>query len=124
MGGTLRLRIHLGAYILQQLFNKTYRQIEYDVKDNAVYQLFCGCYVVKKWHCPDHTKIEEFRSRLAPETQQKLTNHISVIATRLGFSRSTELDFGSTIQNANMVYPSDISLLTKVGVMIKKFGVI
>jgi IS5 family transposase len=48
MGRPLRLRIHLGAYILQQLFNKTDRQIEYDIKDNAVYQLFCGRYLVKK----------------------------------------------------------------------------
>ena len=120
MGRPLRLRIHLGVYLLQQLFNKTDRQIEYDIKDNAVYQLFCGCYVVKKWHCPDHTKIEEFRSRLSPETQQKLANHLSVIATRLGFSKPTEFDIDSTIQEANMAYPSDVSLLTKVGAMTKK----
>src|SRR3990167_5005685 len=74
IGRPLKLRIHLSVYVLQQLFNKTDRQIEYDVKDNAAYQLFCGRGVVKKWHGPDHTKIEEFRSRLSPETQQKLAN--------------------------------------------------
>lgn len=120
VGRPLKLRIHLGVYILQQLFNKTDRQMEYDVKDNAVYKLFCGCEIVKKWHAPDHTKIEEFRSRLSPETQQKLANHLSVIATQQGFANSSELDIDSTVQEANMAYPSDISLLTKIGAMTKK----
>jgi IS5 family transposase len=120
VGRPLKLRTHLGVYILQQLFNKTDRQIEYDVKDNAAYQLFCGREIVKKWHAPDHTKIEEFRSRLSPETQQKLANHIAVIATRLGFANPSQFDIDSTIQEANIAYPSDISLLTKVGAMTKK----
>ena len=30
LGRALQLRIHLGAYFLQQLFNKTDRQTEYD----------------------------------------------------------------------------------------------
>lgn len=120
IGRPLRLRIHLGIYILQQLFNKTDRQMEYDVKDNAVYQLFCGHGIVKKWHCPDHTKIEEFRSRLSPQTQHQLANHIAVVASQLGFANSTQLDIDSTVQEANMAYPSDVSLLTKVGMKTKK----
>ena len=35
LGRPLHLRVHLGAYLLQQLFNKTDRQIEYDIKDIA-----------------------------------------------------------------------------------------
>ncbi len=67
MGRPLQLRIHLGAFLIQQLFNKKDRQTEYEIKDNAAYQLFCGRTVVKKWHAPDHTKIEEFRSRLSSD---------------------------------------------------------
>ncbi len=67
LGRKLQLRIHLGVYLLQLLFNKTDRQTEWEVKDNAAYQIFCGFSVVENWHCPDHTKIEEFRSRLSPE---------------------------------------------------------
>lgn len=74
VGRKLKIRVHLGVYLLQQLFNKTDRQIEYGVKDNAAYQLFCGLGIVDKWHAPDHTKIEKFRSRLSPETQRKLAN--------------------------------------------------
>lgn len=120
VGRPLRLRIHLGIYILQQLFNKTDRQIEYDVKDNAAYQLFCGREIVKKWHAPDHTKIEEFRSRISPETQQRLANHVAVIATQLGFTNASEMDIDSTVQEANISYPSDTNLLAKLAAKAKK----
>jgi len=120
IGRALMLRIHLGVYLLQQLFNKTDRQIEYDVKDNAAYQLFCGKGIIDKWHCPDHTKIEEFRSRLSPEAQQKLANHLAVLASKLGFAKAKELDIDSTVQEANMAYPSDVHLLVKLGIMAKK----
>jgi len=120
MGRPLRLRTHMGAYLLQQLFDKTDRQIEYDIKDNAAYQLFCGRNLVKKWHCPDHTKIEEFRSRLSPETQKQLANEIAKQAVDLGFADPTHIDIDSTVQEANMAYPSDINLLTQLGIKAKK----
>lgn len=120
MGRPLRLRLHLGAYILQQIFNKTDRQTEYDIKDNAVYQLFFGRFIVKKWHFPDHTKIEEFRSRLSPETQQRLANTIARLAVKLGFADSAHIDIDSTIQEANITYPNDSSLLCKLGNIAKR----
>lgn len=122
MGRPLRLRIHLGVYLLQQLFNKTDRQTEYDIKDNAVYQLFCGKTVVRKWHFPDHTKIEEFRSRLSPETQQRLGNAIAAHAVKLGFADSAHIDIDSTIQESNMSYPKDSNLLCKLGNMAKSIA--
>jgi IS5 family transposase len=120
LGRKLKLRIHLGAYLLQHLFNKTDRQVEYDLKDNAAYQIFCGIQIVDKWHCPDHTKIEEFRSRLSPDTQQKLANIIVKSAVKLGFADPKVIDIDSTKQEANMSYPSDASLLCKLAWKIKK----
>lgn len=120
MGRALHLRIHLGVYFLQQLFNLTDRQMEYAIKDNAAYQLFCGKFLVKKWHYPDHTKIEEFRSRLAPATQKKLSNEIAKQAVSLGFADASHIDIDSTVQEANMAYPSDIHLLTQLGIKAKK----
>jgi len=120
VGRPLSLRVHLGAYVLQQLFNKTDRQTEYGIKDNAGYQLFCGKDIVKKWNCPDHTKIEEFRSRLTAETQQKLANQLTRVATQLGFAKAEQLDIDSTIQEANMSYPSDVNLLGKLTAKVKK----
>jgi IS5 family transposase len=120
LGRKLKLRIHLGVYLLQQLFNKTDRQIEYDVHDNAAYQIFCGYGIVEKWHVPDHTKIEKFRSRLSPETQKRLANYMAFHSGRLGFGDPKDLDIDSTIQEANMAYPADSCLLKKLGLMCYK----
>lgn len=120
MGRPLCLRIHLGAYLLQQLYGLTDRQTEYGIKDNAGYQLFCGKFLVKKWHCPDHTKIEEFRTRLSPDTQRKLANAMANRAIGLGFANASHIDIDSTVQEANMSYPTDSHLLCKLGAMAKK----
>jgi IS5 family transposase len=120
LGRKLKVRTHLGVYFLQQIFNKTDRQIEYDVKDNGAYQIFCGRYIVADWHVPDHTKIEKFRSRLSSETQKRLANKITFHAVKLGFADCGKVDIDSTVQEANMMYPADSCLLKKLGVMCKK----
>ncbi len=120
MGRKLIIRIHLGAYILQRLYNLTDRQVEYGIKDNAAYQLFCGKSVVDTFNPPDHTKIEEFRNRLSPETGQILANETAKIAVELGFGDPRDVDFDSTVQQANIAYPSDADLMTKLAGMGKK----
>jgi len=122
LGRKLKIRTHLGVYLLQQLFNKTDRKIEYDVKDNAAYQIFCGRGIVDKWHAPDHTKIEKFRSRLSEETQKTLANHMVAHAVKLGFGDCSDVDIDSTVQEANMSYPADSCLLKKLGAMSNKVG--
>jgi IS5 family transposase len=57
LGRKLKLRIHLGAFLLQWLYHLTDRQVEWGLKDNAAYQLFCGRGGVEEWHAPDHTKM-------------------------------------------------------------------
>lgn len=120
LGRKLKVRTHIGVYLLQQIYNKTDRQIEYDVKDNAAYQIFCGRHVVKKWHAPDHTKIEKFRSRLSQETQKRLANKIAIHAVKLGFADCSEVDIDSTVQESNMAYPADSCLLKKLAAMSSK----
>jgi hypothetical protein len=114
LGRKLKLRIHLGAFLLQWLYNLTDRQVEWALNDNAAYQLFCGRGGVEEWHAPDHTKIEEFRSRLSPETQRVLANEVAVWATKLGFADPAQMDIDSTVQEANMAYPADAQLLRKL----------
>ena len=124
LGRKLKLRIHLAAYILQKIYNKTDRQIEQDIKDNAVYQLFCGKNIIKNWHCPDHTKIESFRSRLSPETQKNIANEIAVFAVKLGIADPSSLDVDSTVQEANITYPTDAKMLKKLGMIANKVAAI
>ena len=113
-GRKLLVRVHLAAYILQKIYDLTDRQVEYSLKDNAAYQLFSGKGIVTGWRAPDHTKIEEFRSRLSPETQRLLANETAKVAVALGFADPSETDIDSTVQEANIAYPADANLMTKL----------
>ena len=114
LGRRLCLRIHLGIYLLKHLKKWSDRELEEQLRTNALYQAFCGNGVVSRWHVPDHTKIEEFRNRLSPETHRALANQIAVWAVKAGFADPGHIDVDSTIQQANIAYPSDASLLVKL----------
>jgi len=116
-GRKLYVRTHIAVYLLQKMTDKKDRQMEWDLRDNAAYQIFCGAEIVGKWHVPDHTKIEEFRSRLSPETQKEIANLMAKNGVILGFGDPTKMDVDSTIQEANLSYPSDANLLVKLSVM-------
>src|SRR5215470_7172729 len=120
LGRKLTLRIHLGVLLLQWLYNLTDRQVEWALKDNAAYQLFCGRGLIDPWHTPDHTKIEAFRSRLSPATQRQVANVVAVWATELGFADPSAMDIDSTIQQANIAYPSDAHLMVKMVLLVHK----
>jgi transposase, IS5 family len=120
LGRKLRLRIHLGALLLQWLYHLTDRQVEWAIRDNAAYQLFCGRGVMDPWYVPDHTKVEEFRSRLSPETQRQAANVVAVWATELGFADPSAMDIDSTVQEANIAYPSDAHLMVKMTLLVNK----
>lgn len=120
LGRKLKVRVHLGAFIIQQLYNLTDRQIEYSIKDNAAYRSFCGYGIVENWHAPDHTSIEKFRSRLTPETQRLLANKVVQLAAQMGFADPGDVDIDSTVQEANMTYPTDAKMLRKLGTLAAK----
>jgi len=114
LGRRIYVRIHLAVYLLQTIFNKTDRQMEADLRENAAYQVFCGQGIVEGWSVPDHTKIEEFRNRLSPQTQKNLVNAIAKRAVELGFGDPSKIDIDSTVQEANIAYPSDSNLMVKL----------
>ena len=120
LGRKLKVGIHLAAFIVQQLYNLTDRKVEYGLKDNAAYQIFCGRTIVKNWHAPDHTKIEKFRSRLSPQTQRNLANKIAFQAEACGIADASQFDIDSTPQEANMTYPTDAKMLRKLGMLANK----
>ena len=114
LGPKMKVRVHLGAYLLQRIYNLTDRRIEYQIKDNAAFRLFCGHGIVEGWHAPDHTRVEKFRNRLSPETHRALANSIAQYAVTMGFADPREVDFDSTVQEANAAYPSDANLMCKL----------
>lgn len=87
--------------------------MERQLRDNAVYAVFCDKTFVHNWKIPDHTKIEEFWSRLSPETQCTLTNEIVKLAAKKGFANPAHIDIDSTVQIPDMQYPETINLLVK-----------
>jgi hypothetical protein len=78
-----------------------------------VYAIFCGKGAMKNWRCPDHTKIQTFRSRLTPKTQCALVNAIAKLAAKKGFAKPAYIDIDSTVQEPDMQYPATINLLAK-----------
>ncbi len=105
---------------MQKFFNLTDREAENTLRDNAAFRLFCGCSIIKNWHVPDHIKIEEFRSRLKPETQRKIANLIAVLAVKLKYANSAKLDIDSTVQEANISYSAVANFLVKIAVIAKR----
>jgi transposase, IS5 family len=67
-----------------------------------------------------HTKIEEFRSRLSPETPRQAAHAIAVWATRLGFADPSTMDMDSTVQEAHIAYPSDAHLMVNMTRLVHK----
>jgi IS5 family transposase len=114
LGRTLLVRMHLAVFILQKIYNKTDREIAQDLQDNVAYRLFSGDGIVQKWHTPHFTKVEEFRNRLSPETQLYIANAIAKQAVDLGFADPRKVDIDSTVQEANITYPSDARLMVQL----------
>ena len=114
VGRKIQIRPHLGAYILQSMFNLTDRETELRVKFDARWQIFCGQSEVTNWRAPDHTKIETFRNRLSAATHHALGTEILKSALAAGFTNPDWMDVDSTVQEANMSYPSDATLMTKI----------
>ena len=119
-GRKLYLRNHLGAYLLQKMFDKKDRNTEWEISDNAAYMLFCGRNLLQTWSPLDHTSISKFRNRLSPETHRNIANFMTKIGVDLGYGDPSELDQDSTIQEANASYPSDASLMVKAAEKIVK----
>ena len=101
-------------YLLQVRYKETDRGIEGRIKDTPVLQAFAGQGMCKKWKCPDHTKIEEFRNRLKPETHREIANYMAQLGYKLGYGDASWMDVDSTVQEANMAYPSDSQLMRKL----------
>ena len=120
LGRQLRRRIHLGAFLLQWLYHLTDRQVAWSIQDHAAYPLFCGQGLVNPWYALDHTKSDECRSRLSPETPRQIAHVVAVWATGLGFADPSAMAIDSTVQEANLAYPSDAHLMVTMVLLVNK----
>lgn len=114
LGRRLSLRSHLAVMILQTLLKETDRGMEKRIQHTPVLQVFCGKSVLPHWRCPDHTKLEELRNRLSPETHRAIGEYVLRVAQESGFADASWMDVDSTVQEANISYPADSILMKKL----------
>jgi IS5 family transposase len=114
VGRKIQIRSHLGTYVLQSMHNETDRGTEQRLKSDARWQVFCGLGTIPNWKAPDHTKIEKFRNRLSEATHHAIGTEILRSAKEAGFTKPDWMDVDSTVQEANISYPSDATLMLKV----------
>jgi transposase, IS5 family len=114
VGRKINIRKHLGAYVLQCLYNKTDRAMAADLRVNGLFRAFCGATFVEEWSAPHWTKIEEFRNRISRDNHHALGELILALAHKCGYCDPSWADVDSTVQEANMSYPSDARLMVKL----------
>jgi hypothetical protein len=57
---------------------------------------------------------------VTPETPRQAAHAIAVWATRLGFADPSTMDIDSTVQEANIAYPSDAHLMVNMTRLVHK----
>jgi len=111
-GRKLNIRLHLGAFILQSMNKWTDRTLEDMIKYHGPTMIFCG--LKKSSQGLDHSQYTRFRNRISEDTAKNLSTLIIQKAKEYGFTNSDFMDLDSTVQEANICYPSDISMMRKL----------
>ncbi len=106
-GRKLNIRLHLGAFILQTLFRWTDRELEENLNFYSPARVFCGV----EGKAFDHSSYVKFRNRLTEETAKNFNVSLLKVAIKKGFTGAEFLDFDSTVQEANIEYPSDMRMM-------------
>lgn len=109
-GRKLNLRLHLGAFILQAQFRWTDRELEENLNYYAPARVFCGI----KGKSYDHSAFVKFRNRISEETAKKFNTLIIKVAHKKGFTGTEFMDVDSTVQEANIEYPSDLRMMQSI----------
>lgn len=110
-GRKLNLRLHLGAFLLQALYKWQDRELEEQIRYYAPARLFCGLH---DFEGLDHTQFMRFRNRITEQTAKIFSQSILQIASDMSFIKNNTMDFDSTVQEANIQYPSDALLMNKL----------
>jgi IS5 family transposase len=111
-GRKLNVRLHLAAFILQSQYKWTDRVLEDMIRFHGPTMLFCG--LENSNQGLDHSQYTRFRNRISEESAKNLSTIIVQTAMFHGFTDSTFMDIDSTVQEASICYPSDISMLRKL----------
>lgn len=111
-GRKLNIRLHLGGFVLQAMYKWTDRALEDMVRYHGATMIFCG--ITDSSQGLDHSQYTRFRNRISEPTAKNLSTLIIQSAVDHGFTSPSFMDLDSTVQEANICYPSDISMMRKL----------
>ena len=107
--GSTPVAVILRMLVVKRLYQFTYRQTEWHVKDSLVFRWFCRAYFNA---VPDYSTLNRWALLIKPETLHAFNARVSTIATELKVTRGQKLRTDGTVVETAIAYPSDSQLLT------------
>jgi len=102
------VEVILRMLAVKRLYQLSYEQTEYQVRDSLVLRQFCRVY----WQdVPDDTTLIRWAGLIQPETLEQFNQRVIQLAVQLRVTRGCKLRTDGTVVETNLHPPSDSSLL-------------
>jgi IS5 family transposase len=111
-GRPLNMRLHLGAYISQNMNGWTDRETEEMVRYHAGVRILCG--QEESTETLDRTSIEAFRTTLGPEGAEAINQITVKHAMGAGFTGSELCASDTTVQESPIAYPTEVGHMKNI----------
>lgn len=102
------VEVILRMLAVKRLYQLSYEQTEYQVRDSLVLRQFCRVYLQDE---PDDTTLIRWAGLIQPETLEKFNQRVTQLAVQLKVTRGRKLRTDGTVVETNIHPPSDSSLL-------------
>ena len=119
-GRALDLRLHLGAFVAQHMNGWTDRETEEMVRLHAGVRFLCA--LEESLEDIDRTSIEKFRNMIGQEGVEELNQLIVRFAVGAGFTGSELCSSDTTVQEAPIEHPTEVSHMKKISEKLSGIG--
>jgi IS5 family transposase len=92
----------------KRLYDLSYEETEYQVRDSLVLRQFCRVYLNE---APDDTTLIRWANLIQPETLERFNQRVTQLATELHITQGRKLRTDGTVVESNIHPPTDNSLL-------------
>lgn len=118
------IRLMLGLLIIKHKYGIPDKELIERFKGDIYFQYFCGFdSFIDPNVIPDSSSLTYFRKRLTPEILQKIENAIAIkLIKKLPKKRRHSIMVDSTCMPANITFPTDTKLLSRVYEKLVNFG--
>jgi IS5 family transposase len=102
------VEVILRMFAVKRLYQLSYEQTEYQVRDSLVLRQFCRVYLQD---VPDDTTLIRWSGLIQAETLEQFNQRVTELAVQLKVTRGRKLRTDGTVVETNIHPPSDSSLL-------------